>query len=214
MSKRVFVGNLSYDTTNDSLRAAFEAQNLSVADAHVVLDRETGQPRGFGFVEFTDEAQAARAVQECDGLEVDRRNIRVSEARDREQRGPGGPPRGPGRGGPGGPPRRFEGGDRPPRRFEGGGGDRPPRRFDGPGGGGGGGGGGFDRPPRPPRSFDDQPQEGQERPRRERKPKPPVKEESRRAKGARKMPPGGHEQRKKQPRYRDVDDWEDDEELY
>ena len=89
MPKKLFVGGLSWNTDDDSLRRAFEAYG-NVLEANVVLDRETGRSRGFGFVTFAaaDEADAAR-----DGLhdqELDGRRIRVDEANDSRRGGGGG----------------------------------------------------------------------------------------------------------------------------
>ncbi len=120
MAVRLFVGNLSYATTEADLRAYFG----SVAPpSQVVLpvDRETGRPRGFAFVEFADRAHAEQAIQRFNGQVFNGRPLAVSEARAREDRGPGGPrPGGPGGfagprpGGFGGPrPGGFGGGPRP-----------------------------------------------------------------------------------------------------
>ena len=86
MSSRLFVGNLSWDTTTDTLRQAFESGGHSVNDVHIVLARETGRPRGFGFVEFTDDGAAQNAMSTMDGQMVDGRPIRISEARERAPR--------------------------------------------------------------------------------------------------------------------------------
>jgi RNA recognition motif-containing protein len=86
---RLFVGNLSYTTTEADLRGYF----ATVAPpSHVVLpvDRETGRPRGFAFVEFLDRAQAEQAIQKFHGQVFNGRPLSVSEARAREDRGPGG----------------------------------------------------------------------------------------------------------------------------
>ncbi|MEL6431381.1 MAG: RNA-binding protein [Planctomycetota bacterium] len=86
MTSRLFVGNLSWDTTADSLRQAFEAGGHQVNDVHIVLDRETGRPRGFGFVELADDSAAQNAMTQMDGVDVDGRPIRINEARDRAPR--------------------------------------------------------------------------------------------------------------------------------
>jgi len=120
LAVRLFVGNLSYATTEADLRAYFG----SVAPpSQVVLpvDRETGRPRGFAFVEFADRAHAEQAIQRFNGQVFNGRPLAVSEARAREDRGPGGPrPGGPGGfsgprpGGFSGPrPGGFGGGPRP-----------------------------------------------------------------------------------------------------
>ena len=116
MAVRLFVGNLNYTTTEADLRSYFG----SVAPpSQVVLpvDRETGRPRGFAFVEFLDRAHAEQAIQQFNGQVFNGRPLAVSEARAREDRGPGGPPSGPRPGGLSGP--------RPPSSFGG-----PPRPFD------------------------------------------------------------------------------------
>lgn len=100
MSQKVFVGGLSWDTDNDSLRSAFEAFG-EVSEATVVLDRDTGRSRGFGFVSYKDPEAAKNAIAEMDGRDLDGRSIRVNEANDRPPRGGGGGGGG-GRGGGGG----------------------------------------------------------------------------------------------------------------
>ena len=70
MSSRLFVGNLSWDTTNDTLRQAFESSGHPVNDVHIVMDRETGRPRGFGFVDYKEKASAVKALAEMAGKEV------------------------------------------------------------------------------------------------------------------------------------------------
>ena len=147
MAVRLFVGNLSYSTTEADLRAYFGGV---APPSQVVLpvDRETGRPRGFAFVEFIDRSHAETAIQRFNGQVFNGRPLAVSEARAREDRGPGGGPGGPRPGGPGG----F-GGPRP-GGFSG---PRPggPGGFSGPRPGGPGGfsgprpGGGF-----APRPFD------------------------------------------------------------
>ncbi len=112
MSKNLYVGNLSYSTTSDDLRDAF-AQYGEVTSAQVVMDRDTGRSRGFGFVEMASGAE--EAIEALNGADLQGRSITVNEARPREDR------RGGGGGGGGG----YRGG---------GGGSR--------GGGGGYGGGG------------------------------------------------------------------------
>ena len=99
MAVRLFVGNLSYATTEADLRSYF---GTIAAPSQVVLpvDRETGRPRGFAFVEFQDRAHAEQAIQKFNGVLFNGRPLAVSEARAREDRGPGGPPRPGGFGGP------------------------------------------------------------------------------------------------------------------
>jgi cold-inducible RNA-binding protein len=118
LAVRLFVGNLSYATTEADLRAYF---GTVAPPSQVVLpvDRETGRPRGFAFVEFADRAHAEDAIQRFNGQVFNGRPLAVSEARAREDRGPGGPrPGGPRPGGPAGPrPGGF--GPRPPSSFGG-----------------------------------------------------------------------------------------------
>jgi RNA recognition motif-containing protein len=99
LAVRLFVGNLSYATTEADLRAYFGAV---APPSQVVLpvDRETGRPRGFAFVEFADRAHAEQAIQRFNGQVFNGRPLAVSEARAREDRGPGGPRPGGGFGGP------------------------------------------------------------------------------------------------------------------
>ncbi len=86
MARKLFVGGLSWNTTQESLMQAF-SQFGTVLEAKVITDRETGRSRGFGFVTFRDEASAAQAVAKLDGSQLDGRTIRVSEAHDKEGRG-------------------------------------------------------------------------------------------------------------------------------
>ncbi len=122
MPTKLYVGNLAYAVTNEDLEALF-SQAGKVDSAVVVVDKFSGQSRGFGFVEMADSNEAARAIEEFNETELKGRAIRVNEARPRE-----GGPRGGGFGGGGG----SGGGGGRDRR--GGGGGR------GPGGGAGGGG--------------------------------------------------------------------------
>ncbi len=85
MSQNLFIGSLAYATTDDSLKAFFETIG-EVASARVVTDRETGRSKGFGFVEFTDEANNQKAVDQLNGKELDGRAINVSLARPKEDR--------------------------------------------------------------------------------------------------------------------------------
>jgi cold-inducible RNA-binding protein len=103
MGKRLYVGNLPYDTDEASLREAFSKGGGTVERVHVVLDRETQRPRGFAFVEMATEEQAKAAMAAMDGAVFGARQLRVTEAEDRRA-GPGGPggPR-PASGGFGGP---------------------------------------------------------------------------------------------------------------
>ncbi len=102
MGSRLYVGNLSWDTNEDTLRGAFEQGGRSVKEVDIVSDRETGRPRGFAFVEMSNEQDAQSAISEMDGMDLDGRNIKVNEAKEREQRGGGGGDHGGGGGGGGG----------------------------------------------------------------------------------------------------------------
>jgi cold-inducible RNA-binding protein len=136
---RLYVGNLSWDTNQDTLRAAFEADGRSVKEVHIMTDRETGRPRGFAFVEMNSKSDADAAIQALDGTDLDGRQIKVNEAKEREPRaGGGGGGRGGGFGGGGGGGRGGGGGG----YGGGGGGGRSGGGGGGYGGRGGGGGGG------------------------------------------------------------------------
>ncbi|HMP84904.1 MAG TPA: RNA-binding protein, partial [Verrucomicrobiota bacterium] len=110
MSTKLFVGNLSYNTTENSLHDAFSAHG-TVVEANLMVDRMSGRPRGFGFVTMGSPEEAQKAIEAMNGAQLDGRALTVNIARPKEDRPPGG------------------GGGRGPRREYGGG-----------GGGGGGGG--------------------------------------------------------------------------
>ena len=118
MGARVYVGNLPYTTDEAQLRALFETNGRKVKEVRIVMDRETGRPRGFAFVEMTTSEEAQGVINELNGAQFGGRTLTVNEAREREGGGGGG-----GRGGGGG-------------GYGGGGGD-----YGGGGGGYGGGGG-------------------------------------------------------------------------
>ncbi len=80
MAKKLYVGNLSYSTTDDSMRAAF-AQYGEVTSASVVIDKMSGRSRGFGFVEFSNDSDADSAIAAMNGKDLDGRAIVVNEAR-------------------------------------------------------------------------------------------------------------------------------------
>jgi len=88
MSKRLYCGNLSYNTTAEGLRAAFEAFG-EVEDVAVITDRETGRSRGFGFVTMADDNDAMAAIEQLDGSDLDGRRLRVNEAQPRSSGGSG-----------------------------------------------------------------------------------------------------------------------------
>jgi RNA recognition motif-containing protein len=85
MATKLFVGKLSYDSTDDSLRTLF-AQHGTVASAKVIIDRNTNKSKGFGFVEMDDDAEAQAAIKALDGQEFEGRNIIVNVARPMEDR--------------------------------------------------------------------------------------------------------------------------------
>ena len=116
MSNKLFIGNLSFNTTENDLQDAFAAHG-TVVETNLMMDRMSGRPRGFGFVTMSTPEEAEKAIQAMHGAQLDGRPLTVNIARPREDRPPGG-------GGGGGG---FRGG-----------GDRGPRR-DYRGGGGGGG---------------------------------------------------------------------------
>jgi cold-inducible RNA-binding protein len=95
MGNRLYVGNLSFNTSRETLEAAFKAVG-EVTDVAMPTDRQTGQPRGFAFVTMGTDELAAKAIQQLHGSMLDGRPIKVNEA---QERAPGG---GGGRGGPGG----------------------------------------------------------------------------------------------------------------
>src|SRR4051812_35175769 len=156
MGTRLFIGNLSYNVTEQELREAFTGEGITLRSVRVALDRETGRPRGFAFVETETDEGAKASIEKLSGRILQGRGIIVEEAQAKPTGprpggfssgprpgggygAPGGPPRGPGVG-PGGPPR-GPGGPGAPGGFRpagGGGYGGPPR----PGAGGG-----------PPRDF-------------------------------------------------------------
>ncbi|MEN9834433.1 MAG: hypothetical protein RL011_626 [Pseudomonadota bacterium] len=107
MSKKLFVGGLSWGTDDEGLRQAF-AKFGQISEAKVITDRETGRSRGFGFITFASDSDAQSAMSEMDGKELDGRTIKVNEAQERPPRSGGGGGGGGGYGGGGG----GRGGDR------------------------------------------------------------------------------------------------------
>jgi cold-inducible RNA-binding protein len=87
--KNIFVGNLSYGTTEESIRAMFEAYG-TVDRVAIVTDRDTGQSRGFGFVEMANDAEAEKAIAALNGREVGGRDLNINEARPKTERSFGG----------------------------------------------------------------------------------------------------------------------------
>ncbi len=157
MGNKLYVGNLAYSVRDDSLHQAF-SQFGSVTSAKVMMDRDTGRSKGFGFVEMGSDAEAQSAINGMNGQALEGRAIVVNEARPREERpggfgggggggsrggyggGGGGGGYGGGGGGTGGA---GGGGGRSPYGGGGGGGGRSPYGSGGGGGRGGGGGGGY-----------------------------------------------------------------------
>ena len=144
MGTRLYVGNLSYNVTEPELRDVFAEGGKNVVEVKVVMDRETGRPRGFAFVEMGSDQEAADAIQNLTGRDIQGRAISVSEARERAPRsggggGYGGGGGGGGYGGGGGGGGGYGGGG------AGGGGGRGGRGRGGEDGGGRGGGGGGGR---------------------------------------------------------------------
>ena len=86
---KIYVGNLPFSTNEASLRQMFEAHG-DVASASIVMDRETGRPRGFGFVEMSNDEEARKAIEAMNGQSIEGRALVVNEARPREDRGGGG----------------------------------------------------------------------------------------------------------------------------
>lgn len=83
---RLYVGNISFNATQDSLREAFSAFG-EVSTINVVTDRDTGQPRGFGFVEMSSDSEGQAAINGLNGTELEGRSLNVNEARPRPERG-------------------------------------------------------------------------------------------------------------------------------
>jgi cold-inducible RNA-binding protein len=200
MGTRLFIGNLSYNVNEQELREAFSGEGIEVRSVRVALDRDTGRPRGFAFVETATDEGAKASIEKLSGRLMQGRAIIIEEAQAKPTgprpagsgppgaprpagfgppRAPGSGPPGPGAGGPGGPPR--AGGFGPPRPP---GTSGPPPRSGGFGsprgpGFGGGGGGSFD--PRfqsggPPRGAGDAPRRERPEKKRSTRPKPEERE--------------------------------------
>src|SRR5687767_3943240 len=114
MNNKLYVGNLSFNTTENDLQDTFSAHG-TVTEANLITDRETGRARGFGFVTMSSDEEANKAVEALNGAELDGRTITVNIARPREERSGGGG------GGSRGPRREYSGGS--------GGGGRSNRRY-------------------------------------------------------------------------------------
>ena len=85
MGKKLYVGNLSYNTTEDGLRNIFSSYG-AVASAKIITDRDTGSSKGFGFVEMGTDAEASAAIDGANGFSLDGRQIKVNEAMDKPRR--------------------------------------------------------------------------------------------------------------------------------
>ncbi len=90
MGSRLYIGNLSWDTNEDTLTAVLSEDGRGVKEVHMVSDRETGRPRGFAFAEMANEADAQSAIAALDGKDLDGRPLTVNEAKERQPRGGGG----------------------------------------------------------------------------------------------------------------------------
>lgn len=117
MGSKLYVGNLSYDITEEELREAFSSDGRQVSEVAIVMDRETGRPRGFAFVTMGSSEDAQSAISALNGQTLNGRALKVNEAQDRGPRGGGGGGGGGYRGGGGGGGRgdRGDGGGR--RRY-------------------------------------------------------------------------------------------------
>ena len=90
MTTRLYIGNLTSDVNEKTLRLALSQDGRTVKEVHIVTDRDTGQPRGFAFVEMGSEQDAQAAISALDGTDLDGRNLKVNEAQERKSRGGGG----------------------------------------------------------------------------------------------------------------------------
>jgi RNA recognition motif-containing protein len=106
MNTKLFVGNLSYNTTENALEDAFAAHG-TVVEANLMTDRVSGRPRGFAFITMSTAEEAQKAIEAMNGASLDGRALTVNEARPKEQRAPSGGGRGNGGGGRGGYGRRY-----------------------------------------------------------------------------------------------------------
>lgn len=89
MATNLYIGNLSFETTNTDLEGLF-AQAGTVASVNIIMDRDTGRSRGFGFVEMGSSTEAQAAIEQFDGYELQGRSLKVNEAKPRESRSGGG----------------------------------------------------------------------------------------------------------------------------
>jgi RNA recognition motif-containing protein len=94
MGTRIYVGNLPFSADEATVQSLFEQNDRQVSEVKLITDRETGRPRGFGFVEMGNSEDADKAIQELNGYEMDGRQLNVNEARERTGGGGGGGGRG------------------------------------------------------------------------------------------------------------------------
>lgn len=90
MGKRLYVGNLAFETTERTLSDVFSQDQRKVSTVSIVMDRDTGRSRGFAFVEMETDKDAQGAIKALDGTQIDGRSLRVNEAEERKPRGGGG----------------------------------------------------------------------------------------------------------------------------
>lgn len=179
MGTRLFIGNLSYNVTEQELRETFQSEGIEVRSVRVSLDRETGRPRGFAFVETMNDEGSKASIEKLSGRILQGRSIVVEEAQARPAGpggprpggGPGGPPRPGGFGGPPGGPPRGPGGPPRPGGFGG-----PPS---GPRPGGFGGGPRFGGPPPPQGPAPPAGERRRERPEKKKSTRPKPEEQER-----------------------------------
>jgi len=179
MGTRLFIGNLSYNVTEQELRETFQTEGIEVRSVRVSLDRETGRPRGFAFVETMSDEGSKASIEKLSGRILQGRSIVVEEAQarpagpggPRPAGGPGGPPRPGGFGGPPGGPPRGPGGPPRPGGFGG-----PPS---GPRPGGFGGAPRFGGPPPPQGPAPPAGERRRERPEKKKSTRPKPEEQER-----------------------------------
>jgi len=90
VGSRLYVGNLPFSASEEDVRQLFQQNNRTVSDVRLITDRDTGRPRGFGFVEMASSEEAEGAISELNGYSMDGRALTVNEARERAPRGGGG----------------------------------------------------------------------------------------------------------------------------
>ena len=90
MGNRIYVGNLPFSADESTVKSLFEQNDRSVTEVKLITDRDTGRPRGFGFVEMANSEDADKAISELNGYQMDGRALTVNEARERSEGGGGG----------------------------------------------------------------------------------------------------------------------------